>query len=471
MSATESGPAGLLVLCPLEIEARAVRRALKSVPGARVRTIGPGPEAAQRAVESLDESERRMDVILAGLAGGLFRTTGQLVHASRVIDEHGNSWVPPIGPPDFFGKDGVIVGTDEPATTLSGKARLGRSLGAHAVDCESHAFAAAADRLKLRWGVHRAIADGPGDRLPSEVGAWVDQRGRTRLTRVLIDIARGRASVRWMRHLANCSRHALDALKLSFECLPLGDATERPDPTVDTRPDLRDLHRWGAETLGFPEDTGSVLLFGGSFDPPHRGHIELAIAARDALGINWLTLMPVCRSPHKAHPTFASYDHRLRLTLSLVRSVSRVGVSGIESILERDGPSYTVQTLDAIRHGVNGELELRLLIGADQAAAFHRWKDPRDIIELAEPAVMLRAPADSLDDLMDAMRPHWSPDELEAWRSRVVDVPMIEVSSTEIRDLLLNGGIDSPRLRELVPEPVVEYIREHALYGSGWPRP
>lgn len=217
-----------------------------------------------------------------------------------------------------------------------------------------------------------------------------------------------------------------------------------------------------AAEIPVPPEVRSLVVCGGAFDPPHRAHFELPPIARDALGAGWLLYVPAARTPLKAGEPGASGEQRLAMMRLALAGAARASVSDIE--VRRAGVSYTVDTLRAFRAALPHVQTMRLLIGADQAAQFHRWREPREIISLAEPAVMLRPPAEGADALLDAMGPHWSGPELERWRARVVTLPRLDVSSTTVRDLLRREGPEAPGLRSLVPAPVLDYIARHALY-------
>ena len=217
-------------------------------------------------------------------------------------------------------------------------------------------------------------------------------------------------------------------------------------------------------------DVRSVLVFGGSFDPPHAGHVRFAARARAALGLEWLVCVPAARSPHKEVGPVASGEDRVAMLGLAFVDVARVLVSRVEiDRAEAEEASYTVETLREIRALLGDGVRMRLLIGADQAASFHRWREARSIIEMAEPAVVLREPWAALDGLLEAMVPHWDADELEAWRGRVIDVEPMEVSSTEVRGLLRARGTDGwgaarSRLVEVVGEEVLWYVEREELY-------
>lgn len=215
-----------------------------------------------------------------------------------------------------------------------------------------------------------------------------------------------------------------------------------------------------------PAGVSSVLVFGGSFDPPTRAHIELPALARDRAGLEWLLYIPAAESPGKgAHPTARGED-RVAMLHAALEGRERCSVSTIEldRVQRQPGPSYTVDTLRELRQRLGEGVRLRLLIGADQAASFHTWREPHRILELAEPLVMLRTPAESARGVWARMAPHWPEDEGAAWRSRVVELPTIDASSTEARRLLRAGGPDAPGLDRLVPEGAIRIIRERGLY-------
>lgn len=208
-----------------------------------------------------------------------------------------------------------------------------------------------------------------------------------------------------------------------------------------------------------------ALVFGGTFDPPHRAHVELPAKVREAIGADAIIYVPAARSPHKLDGPVASGAERvemLRLALADARDVS---ISDIELTRNGAAPSYTVDTLRTLRAEIPRTTALRLLIGADQAAAFHRWREPHEIIRLAEPVVMLRAPHETVDALMTAMAAHWPTAELARWRERVVAVPVLDVEATDIRGLL-RRDTDSPEAARLLPGAgaVLAFIRARGLY-------
>jgi len=216
-----------------------------------------------------------------------------------------------------------------------------------------------------------------------------------------------------------------------------------------------------------PADAEGLLIFGGTFDPPTRAHVELALGARDrAAPKSWLVYVPAARSPHKQEGPLAPDADRVAMLRIALRDAHRACIWTDElDRADRGEPSYSLTTVERA-HAARPSARLRVLIGADQAAAFHRWRDPRRIIEIAEPVVMLRKPSESADALMEDLERTgaWSRDDLDAWRARIAEVPVMGVSATEARDLLNSVRADDPRLADLLDQRVLDYIREHGLY-------
>jgi nicotinate-nucleotide adenylyltransferase len=247
-------------------------------------------------------------------------------------------------------------------------------------------------------------------------------------------------------------------------------------------------------TVGEERPT-SVIVFGGTFDPPHVGHVRLPVRVREVLderegeaSRSWLLYVPAARSPHKEYGPVASDDERsemLRLALSETpRSAvwtdemdrGRVAISGtVEADAGAAGgtehkpaPSYTVDTLARLRewldeHGLSGA-KVFLLIGADQAVTFHYWRQPRDILRLAKPLVMIRGEARNADALVERIGGlgFWDRREMEMWRGAIVPIGRIDVSATQVRAALAAGSEEEAA--NLLPPSVLEYIRERKLY-------
>jgi nicotinate-nucleotide adenylyltransferase len=239
-----------------------------------------------------------------------------------------------------------------------------------------------------------------------------------------------------------------------------------------------------------PEAPALVVVFGGTFDPPHRGHAELPARVRDELerraacaGRGWLVYVPAARSPHKAGgPEAPDADRVEMLRLAIAdANLPRAGVwtdeidrAAAERAAGREpGPSYSVEMLGRAREWLDdrglGGVPLRLLIGADQALSFHRWRQPRDVLRLARPAVMVRETGrgggggGDAEGLLRGLEEtgFWDARELEAWREAVVEVGRIDVSATMVREALRRGAAEVERW---LTRGVAGYIRGRGLY-------
>ena len=192
-------------------------------------------------------------------------------------------------------------------------------------------------------------------------------------------------------------------------------------------------------------------ILGGVFNPPHLGHLVCAQEACVRLELDRVLLVPVGEAPHREVEDPGGQT-RLELCQAATADDDRLGCSRVE--IDRPGPSYTVDTLRALRdEGAAGD-ELVLILGADQAAELRSWRDPEGVLGLAEVAVMERAdlgPATvraRLEGLSGA-------DRLEFF-----SMPRIDVSSTLVRRRVADGL----PVRYLVPDAVCDLISERGLY-------
>jgi nicotinate-nucleotide adenylyltransferase len=236
-------------------------------------------------------------------------------------------------------------------------------------------------------------------------------------------------------------------------------------------------------TTPIPVPTGGadvprlLVVFGGTFDPPHLGHVELPVRVRDDLerradcvGGAWLVYVPAYRSPHKSRGPVATDADRVEMLRRSLEGVARACVWTDEIDRgESGGVSFTVDTLTRARDWVAGALGdrapgMRLLIGADQAIGFHRWRAPREIIRLAPPVVMVRGDVGDADELARRIAScrFWSAAERESWRGSMVTVGRVDVSATLVREALVRADW-SEAARWMRPS-VVEWIRERGLY-------
>lgn len=235
--------------------------------------------------------------------------------------------------------------------------------------------------------------------------------------------------------------------------------------------------------ITLPTRVRTLLVFGGSFDPPHFYHTigPLSVVRRLYGPRGWVLYVPAAQSPHKPDGPHASDEHRLamlRLALDLPgpRSIWTDEIDRARRARERSGAtrapaSYTIDTLRRLRRVLPATVSLRLLIGSDQVAAFHRWKRPREIIRLAEPLVMVREPVVTASSLYSSLdREFWTLDERRAWCTRLAPNFPMEPSSTAVRDAIPGASRNAERWENHsrlsgIATSVAEYIIEHNLYG------
>jgi nicotinate-nucleotide adenylyltransferase len=195
-----------------------------------------------------------------------------------------------------------------------------------------------------------------------------------------------------------------------------------------------------------------IGVFGGTFDPPHVGHLILAADACDALRLDKLIFVPARAQPLKVErPAVATAKERLEMVRLAIAGDARYFVDDTE--ISREGLSFTVDTLEGLSARFEGA-QLFLLLGEDSLTTFDRWKKPERIRELATLAVMYRArPGGGAR----RSRPSVKRKGVETLSTRQVDV-----SSTEIRQRLADGK----SIRGFVPESVEKFIASRRLYRS-----
>ncbi|HSJ14692.1 MAG TPA: nicotinate-nucleotide adenylyltransferase [Longimicrobiales bacterium] len=194
----------------------------------------------------------------------------------------------------------------------------------------------------------------------------------------------------------------------------------------------------------------STGVFGGTFDPPHLGHLIVAQDALELLGLDRLLFVPAAQPPHKQDRVVTPAPHRLAMLRLAVADDPRFAIEPLE--LERAGPSWTVDTLRELARRP-ATAELVLLMGADQYAELDGWREPAEVRRLARIAVLHREgrterPLGGGMDVVD------------------VAVTRIDISSTAVRARVAAGG----SIRYLVPPAVAAYIAEHGLYRTDAPR-
>ena len=198
-----------------------------------------------------------------------------------------------------------------------------------------------------------------------------------------------------------------------------------------------------------------IAVFGGSFNPPHNGHVEAACAARRHLDAEKLLVIPAAVPPHKSEAE-GSPDARTRLELTRLAFAGCENTEVLDLELQRPGKSYTVDTLEELKR-LYPEAELWLLMGTDMLLCFEKWKDYRRILELAALGVFPREHGDeaAISRAAEGLKSRCG--------ARVELIPFVstEVSSTELREMLQNR-----QGSELVPDAVYSEIIRRRLYGA-----
>ncbi len=200
----------------------------------------------------------------------------------------------------------------------------------------------------------------------------------------------------------------------------------------------------------------AVLLFGGSFDPIHVGHVGVAQAAAERLRAERVLLIPAAIPPHKQNHQLASAAHRLAMCRLAVAGDPLFEVSDWE--LSRSGPSYTLHTVLHFRAALPG-WRLFWLIGMDSLAELATWHRAAELADACE-LVTVRRPGQMLPDLAGALSGVLSAEQIARLLEQVLDTPTFDISATQIRARVQAGS----SLEGMVAPAVAEYIAQHRLY-------
>ena len=200
-----------------------------------------------------------------------------------------------------------------------------------------------------------------------------------------------------------------------------------------------------------------IALFGGTFDPIHLGHTTVAAAAGDGVGADKVIFVPARRSPLKAFFPEASDEDRLAMIELAIDGNSRFGFSDYE--LKKAGPSYTLETVRYFRQQLGSSVSIYWLIGADAIADLPQWYGVIELIDECNIVLMHRAGFATPD--FSKYSSLWGDTRVKKMQQNVIETPLIETSSTEVRKRLAAGrevgGMISPK--------VLQFIRERRLYG------
>ena len=198
-------------------------------------------------------------------------------------------------------------------------------------------------------------------------------------------------------------------------------------------------------------------IFGGSFDPVHFGHLLLAEYCREQAKLDEVWFLPAAVPPHKQSRELTADRHRVEML--------RLAIGGHEQFvlrtdeIDRGGVNYTYETLERV-HEDHSDDELFFLMGADSLQDLPRWRKPERVCELAIPVVVARhgSPPVNFDTLRDLV----TPQRLHQIRGHLVEMPLIELSSTDIRARVQRGH----SIRYQTPAAVAKYIETQKLYAG-----
>ncbi len=189
-----------------------------------------------------------------------------------------------------------------------------------------------------------------------------------------------------------------------------------------------------------------ICLFGGTFDPPHIGHLLIAQTVCEAENFDKIIFIPAYQPPHKTEIT--PVDDRLKMLKIAVKGNPNFEISDTE--IKRGGVSYTIDTVKAVKKELGTDKkDLFYLIGSDSLLNFHNWKDPKNILDECQVIV--------------AIRPGFRPSDIPSWilhRIQFANIPRFEISSSNIR----HRWVENKTIRYMVTLPVWDYINENNLY-------
>jgi nicotinate-nucleotide adenylyltransferase len=198
-----------------------------------------------------------------------------------------------------------------------------------------------------------------------------------------------------------------------------------------------------------------VALFGGTFDPIHRGHLAIAAAAADAFELDQVLFAPAGRQPLKPDGTPTAFVDRMAMVALACAKDARFTVTDLDAPRADGTPNYTVDTIAALRQRMPSA-RVFVLVGADSFLGLRRWHESERLLASAEWIVVSR-PGFSLEN-MSGMKMSAE----ESGRVHVLNRVHEDVSATELRQRLMRGEVCD----ELLPDTVCGYIGEHGLYGG-----
>jgi nicotinate-nucleotide adenylyltransferase len=207
--------------------------------------------------------------------------------------------------------------------------------------------------------------------------------------------------------------------------------------------------------------TRRIVLFGGSFDPIHLGHLITARAVAEHFGFETITFLPAGTAPHKAAgPAAAPAEDRLEMVRRAIAGEDRFEVSDLE--IRGPQPSYTIQTLEALRERYGLGVELCWIVGADMLADLPTWHRADEVVDAARIITACRQPyTGQMDAILGRLSVRFTAEQMARLSAGLAPTPQIDISSSDIRR---RAGAGRP-ITYLTHDNVVAYICDHHLYG------
>lgn len=196
-------------------------------------------------------------------------------------------------------------------------------------------------------------------------------------------------------------------------------------------------------------------LFGGSFDPPHIGHIH--VAQRALLAVDEVWFLPAAAPPHKIGRSLAPFHHRLQMLKIATQNQPRFKVLDIEAQLPT--PSYTIQTVKLLRR-LHPDVSFSLVVGTDTLLDLPTWYKAVELLRLVDVVAVERAGYDE-SRVREVLESAFGADVCRRLMAGVLRGEVVDVSSTEVRAALMRGE----NVENLLPDGVADYIKRNGLYG------
>jgi len=202
-----------------------------------------------------------------------------------------------------------------------------------------------------------------------------------------------------------------------------------------------------------------IALFGGTFDPIHLGHTTVAADAAEHIGAEKIVFVPAKRSPLKGFLPRANDNHRLLKMISLaIAGEKNIQLSDCE--LKRSAPSYTLATIQKFQADYGSETSIHWLIGADGVDDLTYWYKITELIDACNLTTMYRAGCELPD--FAKFEEIWGRERIEKLQRNIIQTPLVDISSTEIRNRIAENG----DLTKMLHPAVADYIRKNGLYQS-----